>query len=313
MERELVPWSRGSRVEGDDSSEADQRGKVGGLLVQPYVIKQGDYLALIAYRRGFDADTVWNDPSNDTLRGQRSDPNLLFPGDVLYVPDPPVAQPQGTSLQTGASNSFTSCAPTVQVNLKFVDASLASQAVTIPELPDMSGLTTGADGTLALTLPITLQTFSVAFPNDGPTFSCQVGDMNPLDTVSGIAQRLQNLGYLNPNGDYDSDDLDAIRAALLLFQANQPGAEAPPGSDPAPLSTTAPASSPSSTATPPASSPPPSQPDSSPAPSAPSSPPSSSPSSPPPSSQGSSDNAGLADDGTLDDAIAQLLKTTHGS
>jgi hypothetical protein len=290
--------------------------------VQPYVIKQGDYLALIGYRLGFDADTVWNDPSNESLRNQRSDPNVLFPGDVLYVPDPPVAAPSGTSLQTGSNNSFTSSAPTVQVSLKFVDAALASQSVTIAELPEMTGLTTGGDGTLSLTLPVTLQSLSVVFANDGPTFLCQVGDMNPLDTVSGIAHRLQNLGYLNPNEDDDGSDVDAIRAALLLFQANQPNADAPPGSDPPPVSGASPASSPSSSAPPPPASspptsPPPSSPPSSPPPA--SSPPALSPqpsgppSSPPPSSQGTPDNAGLSDDGTLDDAIAQLLKTTHGS
>jgi hypothetical protein len=36
--------------------------------LQPYVIKQGDHLALLAYKFGFDADTVWNDPKNAQLR-----------------------------------------------------------------------------------------------------------------------------------------------------------------------------------------------------------------------------------------------------
>jgi hypothetical protein len=343
--------------------------------VQPYIVKQGDYLALIAYRLGFDADTVWNDPSNAALRAQRPDPNVLFPGDVLSVPTP--APSTGAALETGQTNSFTVNPPTVTVTLKFVDAELASQPVTIFELPALTGLVTGGDGTLTLTVPITQQTCTVVFSSDGTTFTCNVGDMNPLGTVSGVAQRLQNLGYLDPYSFYGSDDIETVRAALRAFRADQPassspsastpppsspssgdasgppssdaprevGMPEPPGSDPSPPSTppaSAPASQPpasqSPASQPPASQPPASQPPASqppassppasapppsgsaPPPSAPaSSPPPSSgsaPASSPPSSQGGTDaedDAGLADDGTLDPAVAQLLLSVHGS
>jgi len=55
--------------------------------MQPYIIKQGDYLALLAYTFGFDANIVWNDPTNADLQKLRPDPNILFPGDVLNIPD----------------------------------------------------------------------------------------------------------------------------------------------------------------------------------------------------------------------------------
>jgi hypothetical protein len=57
--------------------------------VQPYVIRQGDYLALLAYKFGFDADAVWNDPKNADLRKIRSDPNMLWPTDVPAPSQPP--------------------------------------------------------------------------------------------------------------------------------------------------------------------------------------------------------------------------------
>jgi hypothetical protein len=59
----------------------------------PYVIKQGDYLAKIAHRFGFDAIAVWNDETNATLRTVRPNPNILYPGDVLYVPGPSARPP----------------------------------------------------------------------------------------------------------------------------------------------------------------------------------------------------------------------------
>ena len=50
--------------------------------VQLYIIRQGDFLA---YKYGFDADKVWNDPTNDALKQVRPDPNILWPMDVLYL------------------------------------------------------------------------------------------------------------------------------------------------------------------------------------------------------------------------------------
>jgi hypothetical protein len=35
----------------------------------------------IAHTRGFDAEVVWNDPKNETLKSTR-DPDLLHPGDL---------------------------------------------------------------------------------------------------------------------------------------------------------------------------------------------------------------------------------------
>jgi hypothetical protein len=54
--------------------------------MQPYVIRQGDYLLKLAYSFGFDAEAVWNDDKNADLRSQRQDPNTLLPGDILSHP-----------------------------------------------------------------------------------------------------------------------------------------------------------------------------------------------------------------------------------
>ncbi len=65
--------------------------------MQPYVIRQGDFLLKLAHKFGFDADSVWSDPSNSALRTLRSDPNILSPGDILYIPTPP--DPQASAWQ----------------------------------------------------------------------------------------------------------------------------------------------------------------------------------------------------------------------
>jgi hypothetical protein len=107
------------------------------------VIRQGDHLALLAYKFGSDADAVWNDPTNAQLRqaGHLSqDPNILNPTDMLYIPDsrPPVMH----SLVTGTTNTFVSNIPTITLTHQFVgdDASTyASKAYTVVELDSLLG------------------------------------------------------------------------------------------------------------------------------------------------------------------------------
>jgi hypothetical protein len=305
--------------------------------VRPYVIRQGDHLAKLAYKFGFDADTVWNDPANADLRKVRSDPNMLWPTDVVYIPDP--VAPLMTALTPGSTNNFVSTSPTVDVSLKFTDPERQSQPYTITELPQLTNLTTGPDGTTTFQVPVSESSVTLVFTSDGAAFVCNIGQLDPINTLSGIVQRLQNLGLLDPAGLYDSSNLDAIRSGLRALREGQsPPDSSPPASSP-PASTPPPASSPPASSPPasssPASSPPPSSAPSSgsssdddpPPSSAPPSseaplssapaldtpPPSSSaPPSSPPSSPGE-DDGGLSDDGTLDDSTAQLLLKTHGS
>ncbi|MCA9625274.1 MAG: hypothetical protein KC731_39900, partial [Myxococcales bacterium] len=68
------------------------------------MIRQGDFVARLAQRFGFDADEVWNDESNRELREQRESPNVLAPGDVLHIPEE--SERSGAGLSKGASNRY---------------------------------------------------------------------------------------------------------------------------------------------------------------------------------------------------------------
>jgi hypothetical protein len=90
---------------------SDLPGRARREQMRPYVVRQGDSCATLSLRYGFDIDTVWNDPANDDLRGLRSDPYVLAPLDVPYIPDDDGPNP--ISLATGATNGFTADVPSL--------------------------------------------------------------------------------------------------------------------------------------------------------------------------------------------------------
>ncbi len=53
-----------------------------------YTVKPGDYLVKIANEHGIaNWKTIWDHPNNAELRKKRKSPDVLFPGDQVYVCD----------------------------------------------------------------------------------------------------------------------------------------------------------------------------------------------------------------------------------
>jgi len=52
-----------------------------------YKVQNGDCLESIAQKHGFFHETLWNLDENGGLRRQRKDPNILLPGDIVYIPE----------------------------------------------------------------------------------------------------------------------------------------------------------------------------------------------------------------------------------
>ena len=59
------------------------------MTMRPYVVRQGDYLTGLADRHGFDPKQVWEDQRNAELRAERPSPEVLAPGDIVFLPEHP--------------------------------------------------------------------------------------------------------------------------------------------------------------------------------------------------------------------------------
>lgn len=197
----------------------------------PIVIRQGDYLARLALRHGFDASSVWNHPKNKALRNARPNRGILAPGDVLYIPAP---QPKWLPVAVGAVNRFVGNVPTTQVDVVLRDAAyvpLSNQKCTVGVEGSSMPLTTDGDGKLTVVVPTTAASIEVVV-EDGPCYTLNVAHVDPVDTSSGLLQRLASLGFVRPTESFSTEVQIAV--ALMAFQRSR-GLEATGQVDPATL------------------------------------------------------------------------------
>lgn len=189
-----------------------------------HTVRQGECLSRIALRYGFtDWRVVYDHAENAEFRRKRPDPNIIYPGDRLFVPD---RQPKSEPCATGRLHRFQLSVPKKLLRLAVEDLAGERRAnapyVLVVEGTTYEG-TTDADGVVEQTVPVnaesgTLQVGALHWP-------LKIGHLNPLDEapdegISGIQARLRNLGY-------DPGPVDHVlgrrtRAAIRAFQRDNP-------------------------------------------------------------------------------------------
>lgn len=192
--------------------------------MKAYIIKQGDYLMKIAHALDVEAESIWNAPRNMDLKASR-DPNVLSPGDILFVPD--AALKTSLLLVKGTSNKYVAKIPMTSVRLVFNDADgrpLAEEPYIIYGFGAPQEGTTDGGGQIELKFPVHVRECQVFFPRQNVVHPVRMGDMDPIEEPSGVRKRLQHLGYQRALDDDDAvditeDDVEAYdRLAILAFQ-----------------------------------------------------------------------------------------------
>jgi hypothetical protein len=188
-----------------------------------YIVEQGDYLSKIASEHGFsDWRTIWHDPENAALKKKRGNPSVLFPGDVLVIPEREAKQ---EAAATDHRHTFVAERAPLALRLVLQDLDfkpLAKEKCTLEVDGREFELTTGSDGLVEQPISSTartarlkvLKTRSVA----ATEVAIQLGHLDPLDTVTGQKARLKNLGYFG--GALTDDDELLFRGAVEEFQCD---------------------------------------------------------------------------------------------
>lgn len=184
--------------------------------MKKYVVKQGDCLSSIGARFGFFPEVLWDLPENAELKNLRKDPNVLCPKDIIYIPD------KRQKTETAAADQkhrFRKKNTPAVLRLQLLDSEDKPRAG-INYVLDLGGRlingTTDGDGKLEESIPSDTKTASLTLENED-VIPLELGALDPIDMVSGVKERLLNLGY--ECGSINEQIDDEAEEALKEFQA----------------------------------------------------------------------------------------------
>jgi hypothetical protein len=177
-----------------------------------YTVSQGECLSSIADRNGFLPETLWNHPENAPLKTLRKDPNVLNPGDVLFIPD---RTPRITDCATDQKHVFKLKGVPAMLRIRLLDGDEPRAGV--PYQLEIDGKwvngSTNGDGVIEQPLPPGAVRGKLLV-GEGPSqdvHELKFGTVDPIETDEGVKKRLSDLGY----------GTDNMSEALKAFQAKQ--------------------------------------------------------------------------------------------
>jgi hypothetical protein len=193
----------------------------GALGSGDYVVGEAEGVSRIAQKSGHFWHTIWHHPKNAELRRNRSSPEVLSPGDVVFVPPlrPSVySRPTGQrhtfrrrgipahiviNLRDRGGKPFAGCRYVLQMGEEELEG-------TTDEMGRLQHFADPACGSATLTLWPARPLYPTTL-----TWQLRVSALDPVDTMRGARARLANLGL--PCGDGQEED-DALRDAVTAFQ-----------------------------------------------------------------------------------------------
>lgn len=193
-------------------------------MAEYHAVVQGEYLSMIAAQYGFrDYTVIWDHPNNAQLKQQRQNPNVLLPGDNLFIPDKGQKQESGA---TSRRHTFEVKQETLKLRLTLEDIyerPIASASCALFVEDQVFHLTTDGQGKIEQEIPLTAQKGALVInsdqtPFENEFFALKIGHLDPVDTISGQRARLNNLGYFAGDSDDPSDP--AFESAAEEFQCD---------------------------------------------------------------------------------------------
>ncbi|MEZ4296202.1 MAG: peptidoglycan-binding domain-containing protein [Polyangiaceae bacterium] len=179
-----------------------------------YVIRSGDCLTSVAHEHGYFPGTIWQHPLNEELRDLRGDPNVLLPGDRLFLPD---KDPKTSTIETGKRHRFVRRGIPARFRLQILNADKPRPGLTYKLTIDgslvLEGKTDGA-GVLDVPIPPGAHSGELYIEEDNATHTVRFAQLHPVSEDSGVRQRLKNLGYLRTASPSEDD----LAAAVKMLQ-----------------------------------------------------------------------------------------------
>lgn len=181
-------------------------------------IRQGETTEALASASGLFWGTVWDHSKNEALRERRRAPNVLLPGDEVFLPER-VERMEACS--TGRVHRFRRRGIPSELRLQCLDEEQKPRANVPYRLVGQGVDHEGqldSEGWLRAPIPPELGRLTLFLGEDGEVdeIDLLVGHLDPLDEPTGIHDRLRNLGYYD--GPSSTEITADLRAAIRWFQ-----------------------------------------------------------------------------------------------
>jgi N-acetylmuramoyl-L-alanine amidase len=219
-----------------------------------YKVKQGDCLASIAEKHGFSWETLWNLPENNELRRKHQEPTILLPGEIVRIPDLRNKQETGATEQRHQfRKKGTPALLRLQIMRPAEQEEEQPAEPTDEEVPDEEPLDvteedplqpddepeepwanapyilnidgklsegqTDGEGRIEVPIPPGARKGRLTMEpgtEREKVYPLRLGHLDPITSLSGVVDRLNNLGY--HNGSRPTEITPELREALRAFQ-----------------------------------------------------------------------------------------------
>ena len=182
-----------------------------------HIVEDGECLSSIAQRYGHRWQTIWNHPENHELRSKRKSPDVLFPGDKVFVPEIAFRQ---ESAATGQRHRFRKkgVPQHIVLQIRRDGEPVANEKYVLKIGGQTLSGTTDSEGWLDKPVDSHAKSgkLTVGSGRKALNFDLGLGGLDPTSEVNGQQERLKNLGY--DCGEITGETTDRTRDALRAFQ-----------------------------------------------------------------------------------------------
>lgn len=194
-----------------------------------HVVKQGECLSRIATLYGFaDYREIYDHPSNASFRQKRPNPNLIYPGDEVSIPN---HKTKVYKADTGRVHTYVVQVQKRKLRLALRDVDRVAMA-NEPCVVDLGGkqldVVSDSNGIVEVTVPPRAEDCTVTAR--GYEWPLKIGHLNPIDDttdrgISGLQARLRNMGFDpgNTDGIHNAASRGAVRAFQLTYGLDESG------------------------------------------------------------------------------------------
>jgi N-acetylmuramoyl-L-alanine amidase len=189
-----------------------------------HTVVQGEHLSGIAKKYGFSSyKTIWDHGQNAELKKKRQNPNVVFPGDRLFIPDKiEKIEPRSTE----AKHRFELKMEKLKLRLVLEDQyekPISNASCELHIENEIRHVTSDGKGKIEQDIPPSAERARLIIRSketslDDLILPINIGHLDPVDETTGQQARLANLGYYT--GLIDGKENDEFRLAVEEFQCD---------------------------------------------------------------------------------------------